>query len=177
MTTVLTTGGLTQEEEAQLVALLGKVGQPWSPAFYNALAPMVRMPTTDLVLVDNRGRVFMTQRPADDAFEPGWWHFTGTLVRKTDLRNTDALRRIGVRELGLSVGELLGLILRSEFLCEGFNESRRGPEVNRYYWAVLNEELALQLESKGVGRFVSYDEFKTLTVLQHHVEIDIWNRF
>jgi isopentenyldiphosphate isomerase len=136
------------------------------------------MPTTDLVLVDHQGKVFMTQRPEDDAYEPGYWHFPGTVLRATDKSNEDALERIGRRELGLEDrSEILSRIVRAQINCEGFNESRRGPEVNRYYTVYLDGHLARFLSGTGVGRFVSYEEFQGLKVLDHHVKINIWLHF
>ncbi len=172
------TAGLKQYEEDILVTLLRMVGQPWSAKFYNALAPLVRVPTTDLVLIDEQGRVFMTQRPEEDAFEPGYWHFPGTVVRVADTSNEMALERIGRRELGLEDrSEVLDRIVRAKLTCEGFNDSRRGPEVNRYYIAKLDQSLARFLGGKGVGSFVSFAEFKGLRVLDHHVKINIWSHF
>lgn len=168
------TAGLTESEEQQIVALLAKVKQPWSQRFYNALAPMVRMTTTDLVLIDENNRVFITQRPVDDAFEPGFWHFPGTVTRPTDISIADSLERIGKNELGLSQQDyLLTKIKDAGYLCERFSNSKRGPEINRYYVCSIDSRVDRQID--GIGKFVNTDEFIKLKVLRHHTDIDIWS--
>lgn len=168
------TNGLTETEELMLVALLKKVGQPWSEKFYNTISSMFRLLTTDLVIMCG-GRVFLTQRPQDDEFDAGRWHFPGTLIRATDKSISDSLLRIAKKELYLSdENSLVAKIRKADYIGETFSNAVRGPEVNQYFCVCINvEEAELLLE---VGRFVNKDEFRGLDVLQHHIDIDIWSK-
>lgn len=103
------TGGLTDAEEEQLRALLGKVKQPYSRQFAEAL--LWRIPAVALELVVLRGRaagrleVLLTQRP-DEAADPwaGAWHCPGTVARTTDKAGfTAMLERLATDELGCEI--------------------------------------------------------------------------
>ncbi len=167
------TAGLTEVEERELITLLGRVKQPWSAPFYTALASKGRVSTTDFILVAPGDRILVTQRPLDDAFEPGYWHFPGTVVRATDTSDTDSLKRVGEKELKVG-GLLLEKIMKARYLCRDYTSSRRGPEINHYFVRKITEAEAILLFS--VGSFVTRDEFKTLQVLDHHRNIYMWER-
>ncbi len=88
------TVGLTDSEEQCFIDLCTKLGQPVSHALFNALAAKFVLVGLETVIWRRRPsglEVLLTQRPANDANWPGFWHSPGVM-----LRATDAPKEVGV---------------------------------------------------------------------------------
>ncbi len=156
------TAGLTLAEEDDLIAGLGKVGQPWSEDFCNALAPLVVMPTVELVCFWG-GHVLLFPRPASDQYYPGQLHSPGTLLRMTDQTYDDALGRIITRELA-------GLKLDPRKVAHEnmISHTPRGVETHQIYMAQIG--LGVQKLIDLGGEFHPANDLPANT-MEHHRRI------
>ena len=104
MVSTLATGGLTANQESQLIWLLNKVKQPYSPELFEALArrlPVMGLEAVVLREFDGRLEVLMTARPDNDLIAnwAGKWHIPGTILRNEETFE-DGFLRLGKREFG-----------------------------------------------------------------------------
>ena len=109
--------------------LLGKIKQPWSRQFYNAIAPHVALTAIETVFLRAgpsgglKSEVLLHKRPETDI--PEWRGRSaspGSMLRATDHSYEDAVRRVK-RELGGA-----RLRYRAEPVASIFNMTERGPE-------------------------------------------------
>lgn len=135
---------LTEEESAQLAALLAKMTWPVSlEVFYTLCAKTITV-GVDLALIRTSGpmpEVLLTQRPPDDPFFPGLWHLPGGLVipGQTGL-STIAKRALKAdADIQLSVEPECVMVRDILMGPPGLHTSPRGQEIYRLYHYAMQE--------------------------------------
>lgn len=134
---------LTENEAAELAALLKKMEWPVPPNVFYALAGTTVFAGVDLALITEQKEVLLNRRPDSDPYFAGQWHLTGAVV----MPGQTALSTIQNRVLKPDLG---GFKLRRdpEFVMArdimkgppGPDSSPRGQEVYRLFQYLLTEE-------------------------------------
>ena len=144
------TGGLAAEEEACLRGLLGRVTQPWSTAFAEAMQATMPSNAVELVIrrwVDGKAQVLLVQRTysADDPWN-GQWHCPGTIVQGDDGKAAKAQTALGgtkVRARDIALSRLLerevGGPLEKVFYAYDAEVPEFGPRVLVFQWVYVGE--------------------------------------
>jgi hypothetical protein len=143
-------GSISQDEEAQLVKLLGKLPVGFLPLkIFIEIARLTTLSIIEFVpFRKNNGHteVLLLKRDQDDALWPDELHTPGTVIRPSDLDSDDhlAFKRILDEELaGTKVSEPF-------YVGSNLHKSRRGAEQAQIFWVEV-------LEEPRSGRFYRID--------------------
>jgi hypothetical protein len=167
---------LTPEEVATVSQLLGRLEPGFLPLpIFLAVARLVTTVTLEFVAIRQREgkvEVFMTKRPDDDAHWPGLWHFTGSVVRSTDV----------TEGLGADYSPVFQRIIKDEFagrakligeptyVTTNFWTGARGVEYTPVFFVEADSsDLSEENDRQDGGRFFAIDEIPENTVSHHKV--------
>lgn len=132
------TEGLTAEEEATLVELIGKTGNQMSAAFFNTVAKKFVLVAFEAVILrwsKDHDEVLLTARSEGDLWE-GMLSCPGTILRATDTSLDDAKRRLEEQELKI-------LFHSVRFMAPMFvdaSRSRRGPHLKLIHLCHIDQD-------------------------------------
>ena len=93
-----------EQDERDLISLLMRLPQPWSYEVFHALSLTMVTPAIEAVILRLNGErieVLLTKHDTNDPDWPSLWHIPGTVMRQTDLRFEDALKRIADEEINI----------------------------------------------------------------------------
>ena len=160
---------MTNEENQQLAALLGKLTWPVAPEVFDALCENFIATPVELAIVresSNWPEVFMIYR--DDTYFHGW-HITGSLILPGRTVGT-VVHDIISRELGISLSEPdLTFIRFREFMKgAGPGQSSRGQELSLIHVLRLPEDADVPLDEHR--KFFPLSDLPS-TTLPHHVVV------
>lgn len=133
---------LTDEEIAFVAEKLAKLAPGRLPRpIFNEVARLKPLAVVELIVVNERGKVLLTQRPSDDPFWPNKWHIPGVALSALDESVDSALER-------LVHDELEGMAIATPVLTKNayLRQSERGTEFASIYHSRL-------LGGQAVGSF------------------------
>lgn len=135
---------LTQEENQELVFLLGKLTWPVSLEVFYALAERGILASADLALIRKRDpvpEILLTKRPPSDPFFAELWHIPGGIIIPGETAISTIEKRVLKPDVGISLsGEPKFLMARDILMGPpGPDTSPRGQEAYRLFQYVLQD--------------------------------------